>query len=82
MNDPRGSRDGLGCRRRSVASWRGATVVIVLATAGCQQTLFPPEAPRTQYEKYDRMRNRYTPTEEPDAFGNPRPALRARLSQP
>jgi hypothetical protein len=28
------------------------------------------------------MRQRYVPLEEPDVFGNPQPALRARLSQP
>jgi hypothetical protein len=48
---------------------------------GCVKPLFPPDAPRTQYETYDRMRNRYMPLEEPDVFGRPQPALRARLSQ-
>lgn len=47
---------------------------------GCYKPLFPRDAPRTQYETYDRMRSRYTPLEEPDVFGNPQPALRARLS--
>lgn len=66
-------------RRRLIA--RGtAAAVITICTAGCQRALFPPDAPRTQYERYDRMRNVYTPTEEPDAFGNPQPALRARLA--
>ena len=49
--------------------------------AGCQRSLFPPNAPRTQFETYDRMRQRYIPTEEPDVFGNPQPALRARLAR-
>jgi hypothetical protein len=49
--------------------------------AGCYRPLFPKSAPRTQYETYDRMRNRVAPLEEPDVFGNPQPALRARLSQ-
>ena len=54
-----------------------------LATlAGCQKALFPRNAPRTQYEIYDRMRNRYVPLTEPDVFGRPQPALRARLTQP
>jgi len=55
--------------------------VLALALCGCQKPLFPKSAPRTQYEAYDRMRSRYTPLEEPDVFGNPQPALRARLSQ-
>lgn len=49
---------------------------------GCAKQLFPPDTPRTQFEIHDRMRNRYVPLEEPDVFGNPQPALRARLSQP
>jgi hypothetical protein len=52
-----------------------------LLASGCHKPLFPKTAPRTQFETYDRIRNRYTPLEEPDIFGNPQPALRARLSQ-
>ncbi len=47
---------------------------------GCQRALWPRDAPRSQFETYDRMHNRYVPIEEPDVFGHPRPALRARLS--
>ena len=53
----------------------------MLCLGGCYKPLFPKNAPRTQFETYDRMRNRYRPLEEPDVFGNPKPALRARLSQ-
>jgi hypothetical protein len=64
---------------------RTVVALIVLAGAvfpcGCQRALFPKNQPRSQFETYDRMRNRYVPLEEPDAFGNPQPALRARLSQ-
>jgi hypothetical protein len=49
--------------------------------SGCYKPLFPESQPRTQFETYDRMRARYKPMEEPDVFGNPQPALRARLSQ-
>lgn len=60
-------------------------LVILSASAallcGCQRALFPKDAPRTQYETYDRMRSKDTPLTEPDVFGNPQPALRARLSQ-
>jgi len=51
------------------------------ALCGCQQPLFPEDAPRTQFENYDRLRRNYTPTEVPDVFGNPQPALRARLGR-
>lgn len=62
-------------------------VVVVIAAAacvaglgGCQRVLFPTDAPRNQFETHDRMRQRYVPLEEPDVFGNPQPALRARLA--
>lgn len=55
-------------------------MVSVTGFAGCQKALFPKDAPRTQYDRHDQMRNRYIPLEEPDVFGNPQPALRARLS--
>lgn len=59
--------------------------LVILAAAtlsgGCQRALFAKNTPRTQFEQYDRMRNRYAPLEEPDVFGNPQPALRARLGK-
>lgn len=63
--------------------WIASILVALCAVclAGCYKPLFPKSAPRTQYETYDRMRNRAAPLEEPDVFGNPQPALRARLSQ-
>ncbi|MBL9120776.1 MAG: hypothetical protein JNL80_12775 [Phycisphaerae bacterium] len=54
---------------------------VSVTTAGCIKPLFPADTPRTQFETYDRMRSRYVPLEEPDVFGSPQPALRARLSQ-
>lgn len=47
---------------------------------GCQKSLFPENQPRTQFEAYEIMRQRYVPLEEPDVFGTPRPAIRARLA--
>ena len=46
---------------------------------GCQRRLFPKDSPRTQFETYDRMRQKFVPLEETDVFGEPKPALRARL---
>ncbi|MHC4108394.1 MAG: hypothetical protein ACYSTY_09955 [Planctomycetota bacterium] len=59
-----------------IAATLGGLALLV----GCQQALWPSNAPRSQFETYDRMHNRYVPIEEPDVFGHPRPALRARLS--
>ena len=58
-----------------------ALLLAAMASGGCYKPLFNAKTSRTQYEKYDLMRNRYVPMEMPDAFGHPRPALRARLSQ-
>ena len=51
-----------------------------VGSTGCQKVLFDAKDPRTQFEVHDRMRQRYIPLEEEDVFGNPQPALRARLS--
>jgi hypothetical protein len=55
-------------------------VFSVLFSIGCQRALFPEESPRTQFETYDRMRQKFVPLVVPDVFGEPKPALRARLS--
>lgn len=60
-----------------------ALMVLVAASTmagGCQKSLFPENQPRTQFEAYEIMRQRYVPLEEPDVFGTPRPAIRARLT--
>ena len=59
----------------------GLILLAVAMLAGCQRALFPENAPRTQFETYDIMRQRRVPLEEPDVFGNPQPALRARLTR-
>lgn len=59
--------------------WIGVVMAPLLA-CGCQKVLFPQNEPRTQYQKADTLRDRFTPLQEPDVFGNPKPALRARLA--
>ena len=49
---------------------------------GCAKALFPKDEYRSQFQSHDQMRGGFTPVEEPDVFGNPQPALRARLTQP
>ena len=56
-------------------------IAALLVCAGCQRALFTDKTPRTQFETYDLVRERYIPLKVPDAFGNPQPALRARLSR-
>ncbi|MEY2796049.1 MAG: hypothetical protein RIR10_1765 [Planctomycetota bacterium] len=59
-----------------------SAIAAALGSTGCQKTLFQSDLPRNQFETHDRMRQVYTPLEEPDVFGTPQPALRARLTQP
>jgi hypothetical protein len=61
-------------------SWCAVALVAPLVAAGCQKVLFPASEPRTQYQRADTLRDRFTPLQEPDVFGNPKPALRARLA--
>jgi hypothetical protein len=43
--------------------------------------LFNPDEPYNQYDRYDRLRDGFSPKELPDEYGVPQPALRARLGQ-
>ncbi len=46
---------------------------------GCRKPLFPEDAQRSPYERYQALRGRAAPTSEPNAFGREQPALRQRL---
>ena len=54
-------------------------LLAILALGGCYRPLFSKDLPRHQYLEYDQARNGMQPTEDPDVFGNPTPALRRRL---
>lgn len=66
--------------RTGRAAWIAAAVAVTLGLGACAKPLFPENAPRTQFEKFDAMRSGAAPAEEPDVFGRPQPALRARLT--
>ncbi len=64
--------------------WRrwvvGLGIAATMASvSGCQRSLFNPDDPYNQYDRYDRMRDGFTPMEVPDEYGTPQPALRERL---
>ncbi|MCP3903001.1 MAG: hypothetical protein GY715_05130 [Planctomycetes bacterium] len=59
----------------------GATLLVAAGVTGCQRSLFAQQTARTQFETYDRMRQRDVDPVQPDVFGNPQPNLRARLSR-
>ncbi len=60
--------------------WGFAIAAISGGLGGCQEVLFKKNATRTQFETHDRLRQRYVPLEQDNVFGEPEPALRARLS--
>jgi hypothetical protein len=53
--------------------------VAALLLAGCEKPLFPKEAERSPYERYNRLHGSPRPTVVYDAYGNEQPALRERL---
>ncbi len=57
-------------------------VAVFGMTCGCKrEMLFKKNVPRTQFEAYNTMRYGPQITEQPDPFGLPEPALRARLGK-
>ena len=56
-------------------------LVGVILLCGCRRTLFSTNEQRTQFEAYNTMRYGPQITKQPDPFGLPEPALRARLSR-
>lgn len=63
------------CLPRSVV-----VISLLAALAGCQRPLFNDKDPRSQFDTYDKLRQQNQSLLVPDEFGNPQPALRARLS--
>jgi len=51
-----------------------------LFAAGCEKPLFPDSLPRTQYERFDRIRGTATPKDQIGPTGEAQPALRERLT--
>ena len=70
------------CRQSLLTIGALTPFLIGLPLTGCHRTLFSKDAPRTQFETYDLQRVGYVPLEQPDVFGRPQPALRARLMAP
>jgi len=50
--------------------------------AGCEKAVFLPDEPRSQYDRFDAVRDRRAPTYVMDEFGKRRPNIRARLQPP
>ncbi|MBX3364680.1 MAG: hypothetical protein KF866_07950 [Phycisphaeraceae bacterium] len=69
-----------GVRRTRLAS-AGFALVCLTMLPSCQRQLFDAPA-MSQFERYDRWRDDYQDPYTYDAWGDRRPNLRARLSQP
>lgn len=58
------------------------TLTLVIAACGltgCGQALLSPKDERSQYDRYDRVRNDYAPQYVQDEYGRQLPNVRARL---
>ena len=54
-------------------------LTVATAVCGCQKPLFPANQPRTQFERFDKVRNQSAPQYIEDEFGRRRPNVQARL---
>jgi len=73
LTTPRVTPSRIPCR------W-GVIGVALALLAGCSKPLLSPEDSRTQYDRYDRSRNQYSPQYVEDEFGDRTPNLRGRLA--
>lgn len=60
-------------------SVRGFLICGTIALAGCQEPLLSPNEPRSQYDRYDAVRDQRAASDYTDEFGYKRPNLRGRL---
>ncbi|MFA9478307.1 hypothetical protein ACERK3_08360 [Phycisphaerales bacterium AB-hyl4] len=68
--------------RRWVIPCSATVMMAVILLTGCQDPLFPTDAPRTPYDRYRTLRGEERPMTDEMARGTPRsgrPALRERL---
>ena len=63
---------------RSIAATLCLTAA--LGMSGCREALFTDRDVRSQYDRYDRVRNQYEPVTLRDEFGAPTPNIKGRLS--
>jgi len=66
-----------GSRRR--VAWVALGAVVLAMPAGCVKPLFPKDEPRTQYDRYDRIRGEWVPATVTDPYGRAQENVRARM---
>jgi|CXWL01.1.fsa_nt_gi hypothetical protein len=70
----------LRCLRSGFAALAGGTMVLsALASAGCEGPPLSESDARSQYDRYDTIRNQHAPSRIEDEFGYLKPNLRGRL---
>ena len=57
----------------------GVAALLFMGALGCQEQIFVPDEPRSQYDRFDAVRDQRAPTHIEDEFGNRRPNMRGRL---
>lgn len=57
----------------------GLVTGMACVLAGCQTPLLSPDEPRSQYDRYDAVRDQRAASSYTDEFGYKRPNLRGRL---
>lgn len=57
----------------------GGMMIGAVLMAGCQEPLFTPDQARSQYDRFDTVRDQRAPSYVFDEFGNRRPNIRGRL---
>ncbi len=72
-------RQGPGKVRTLVLAGLAGAIAAAMA-GGCQTPLFSPIEDRTQFDRYDKVRNQYEPQYVEDEFGRREPNLRGRLA--
>ncbi len=73
-------------RKVTKVSWEKFVCVALVCAGGglggCYEPLFSPEQSRSQYDRFDAVRDRRAPSYVFDEFGNRRPNIRGRLVVP
>jgi len=65
---------------RSMARCVGLCLMGIAAVfGGCEKPVFTPEEPRSQYDRFDAIRDQRAPSYVYDEFGSRRPNIRQRL---
>lgn len=74
------------CLPRRVSGFKAAAfktvcvlAVVTFGTGGCQEPLFYPDQARSQYDRFDAVRDQRAPSYFYDEFGSRRPNIRGRL---